>query len=50
VTWAIELGVGVACVAVAALAVQHPRLRLVGAVMLVAGVAAVTHAAVQLVL
>ena len=49
VTWAIELGVGIACMAVATLALRHPRLRLVGAALLVAGVAAVVHAVVQLV-
>jgi len=47
-TWAIELGVGIACLAVAALSLRHPRLRLVGAVLLVAGVAAAGHAVVQL--
>ncbi len=47
-TWAIELGVGVACLAVAALAFGHPRMRLVGAVLLVAGMAAAGHAVFQL--
>ena len=49
VTWAVELGVGIACLAVAALALPHRRLRLVGAVLLVAGAAAAGHAAIQLV-
>jgi hypothetical protein len=48
VVWAIELGVGIACLAGAALALRHPRLRLVGAVLLVAGLAAAGHAVVQL--
>jgi len=48
VTWAVELGVGVACLAVAVLALRHPRLRLVGAVLLVAGAAAMAHAVFQL--
>ena len=48
VTWAIELGVGIACLAVATLALRHRRLRLVGAVLLVAGAAAAGHAAIQL--
>ena len=47
-TWAVELGVGVACLAVAALALRHPRLRLVGAVLLVAGAVAAAHALFQL--
>ena len=47
-TWAIELGVGIACLAVAALALRHPRLRPGGAVLLVAGAAAAAHAVVQL--
>ena len=49
VTWGIELGVGIACLAVAALALRHRRLRLVGAVLLVAGAAATGHATMQLV-
>lgn len=48
VTWVIELGVGLACLVVAALALRHARLRLVGAVLLVGGLAAVLHAAIQL--
>ena len=48
VTWTIELGVGIACLAVAALALRHPRLRLVGAVLLVAGAGAAAHAVFQL--
>ena len=48
-TWVIELGVGLACLVVAGLALRNPRLRLVGVVLLVAGVAAAAHAVFQLV-
>jgi hypothetical protein len=48
-TWVIELGVGLACLVVAGLALRNPRLRLVGVVLLVAGAAAAAHAVVQLV-
>jgi len=48
-TWLIELGVGLACVVVGGLAVRNPRMRLVGVVLVVAGLAAATHAVVRLV-
>jgi len=47
-TWVIELGVGLACLAVGGLALRNPRLRLVGVVLLVAGAAAAAHAVFQL--
>jgi hypothetical protein len=47
-TWVIELGVGLACLVVAGLALRNPRLRVVGVVLLVAGVAAAAHAVFQL--
>jgi len=47
-TWVIELGVGLACLVVGALALRNPRLRLVGVVLLVAGAAAAAHAVSQL--
>ena len=47
-TWVIELGVGLACLVVAGLALRNARLRLVGVVLLVAGVAAAAHAMFQL--
>lgn len=46
--WLIELGVGLACMAVAVLALRNPRLRLGGVVLLVAGIAAAGHATTQL--
>lgn len=48
-TWLIELGVGLACLVVAILALRNPRLRLAGVVLLVAGVAAAGHATTQLI-
>jgi hypothetical protein len=48
-TWLIELGVGLACLAVAAIALRNPRMRVVGVVLLVAGVAAAAHATFSLV-
>lgn len=48
VTWVIELGVGLACLVVGWLAVRRPRLRVIGVVLLVAGVAAAGHALWQL--
>jgi hypothetical protein len=47
-TWVIELGVGLACLVVAGLALRNPRLRVVGVVLLVAGVASAAHAAFRL--
>jgi hypothetical protein len=47
--WGIELGVGVACLAIAVLAVRNHRLRVAGVVLSIAGLAAVAHAVFQLV-
>ena len=49
VTWAIELGVGLACLVVGWVAIRGDRLRIVGVVLIVAGLAAGGHALVQLV-
>ncbi|MEX0650633.1 MAG: hypothetical protein WD186_01220 [Actinomycetota bacterium] len=49
VTWAIELGVGLACLAIGSVAIRGQRLRIVGVVLVVAGLAASGHALVQLV-
>ncbi|MEZ0233673.1 MAG: hypothetical protein ACAH81_01845 [Actinomycetota bacterium] len=48
-TWVIELGVGLACLLVAGLAVRNPRLRVIGVLLLIAGIAAAGHATLQLV-
>ena len=47
-TWVIEIGVGIACF-VAVLALRDRRLRLIGALLFVAGLAAIAHATFQLV-
>jgi hypothetical protein len=47
-TWVVELGVGIACLVIAALALRNPRLRVVGVMLVVAGVAAAGHAVWQL--
>lgn len=47
-TWVIELGVGVACLAIGIAAFRTGRLRIVGVVLVVAGVAAAGHALVRL--
>ena len=47
-TWVIELAVGLACVVVASIALRNPRLRAVGIVLLIAGIAAVGHASARL--
>ncbi len=47
-TWVIELGVGLACLVVAGLALRNPRLRVIGVLLLIAGIAATGHAAIQL--
>lgn len=47
-TWVIELGVGLACLVVAGLALRNPRLRAVGVLLLIAGIAAAGHATSQL--
>jgi hypothetical protein len=47
-TWVIELGVGLACLVVAGLALRNPRLHVVGILLLIAGIAAAGHAAIQL--
>jgi hypothetical protein len=44
-TWVIELGVGLGCIAGGVAASRTPRLRIVGVVLLVAGAAACIHAA-----
>lgn len=48
VTWAIELGVGLACLVVGWAAIRGDRLRIVGVVLIVAGLAAGGHALLQL--
>jgi uncharacterized membrane protein len=48
VTWLIELGVGLACLAIGVTALRSERLRLVGAIATIAGLAAVVHAGIQL--
>ena len=48
-TWVIELGVGLVCLLVAGLAVRNPRLRVIGVLLLIAGIAAAGHATLQLV-
>jgi len=48
-TWVIELGVGLTCLLVAGLAVRNPRLRVIGVLLLIAGIAAAGHATIQLV-
>lgn len=48
-TWLIELGVGLACLAVGAIALRNPRMRVVGVVLLIAGTAAAVHAASSLI-
>ena len=48
VTYAIELLVGLGCLAAAAPALRSSRLRVLGASLLVAGAAAVAHALVRL--
>jgi hypothetical protein len=50
VTWAIELGVGLACLVVGSAAIRGQRLRIVGVVLVVAGLAASGHAIAQLVI
>ncbi|HVF08307.1 MAG TPA: hypothetical protein VNC60_07010 [Actinomycetota bacterium] len=47
-TWLVELGVGIACLALGAGAWRAGRSRIVGAVLIVAGLAAAIHALVQL--
>ena len=48
-TWVIELGVGLACLGVAGLALRNPRLRVIGILLLIAGLAAAGHATMRLV-
>jgi hypothetical protein len=48
VTWLIELGVGMGCIAGGIASVRTPRLRVVGVMLLVAGAAASIHAVVAL--
>ena len=48
-TYAIELAVGLGCVGAAVPALRTRRLRWLGIVLLVAGAAAIAHAAFQLV-
>lgn len=47
-TWVIELGVGLACLAIGVLTRRNSRLRIAGIALLVAGVAATGHALVRL--
>jgi hypothetical protein len=47
-TWVIELGVGVACLVIGAVAFRAGRLRVTGIVLVIAGLAAVGHALTQL--
>jgi hypothetical protein len=48
VTWSIELAVGVACLAIAVVAFRAGRLRAIGVVLVVAGLAAAGHATLRL--
>jgi len=48
VTWAIELGVGIACLVIATATLRAPRLRWIGVALAIAGLAAAGHATVQL--
>lgn len=43
-TWVVELGVGLGCIAGGVVAVRTPRRRLIGVVLLIAGAAAAVHA------
>jgi hypothetical protein len=47
-TYAIELAVGLGCVVAAVASLRVRRLRWLGVVLLVAGAAAIAHAAIQL--
>jgi hypothetical protein len=47
-TWVIELGVGVACLVIGIAAFRTGRLRIVGVVLVVAGVAAAAHGLISL--
>lgn len=47
-TWIIELGVGLACLAIGVQALGARRMRVVGVLLLVAGIAATGHAVVQI--
>jgi putative copper export protein len=47
-TWVIELGVGLACLVAASIARRNQRLRAIGILLLIAGIAAAGHAAIQL--
>ncbi|HEX7247989.1 MAG TPA: hypothetical protein VF351_07810 [Actinomycetota bacterium] len=46
--WLVELGVGIACLAVGAVSLRGPRMRVVGALLLIAGLAAAGHASTRL--
>jgi len=48
ITWTIELGVGLACLVVGSVAIRGGRLRVVGVLLVVAGLAAAAHALTQL--
>ena len=48
VTYGVELAVGLGCVVIAVPALGRRRVRWLGAVLLVAGVAAIVHAAVRI--
>jgi hypothetical protein len=50
VTWTIELGVGIACLVIGVGALRGPRLLVVGALLIVAGLAASGHALAQMLL
>lgn len=48
VTWLVELGVGIVCLAVGVVTLRRARMRMVGALLVIAGLAAAGHATMQL--
>jgi putative copper export protein len=47
-TWLVELGVGIACLVIGVMTLRGSRLRVVGVLLVIAGLAAAGHATVQL--
>lgn len=47
-TWLVELGVGTACLVIGVMTLRGSRLRVVGVLLVIAGLAAAGHATVQL--
>ena len=47
-TWLVELGVGIACLVIGVMTLSGSRLRVVGVLLVIAGLAAVGHATVRL--